>query len=87
MEDAEQVARVVVDLRALALGEHVLDVEGMPAEALRERGCLLRVGSVEMDPGQPVVRELSGFADSRNDLGESAAGTATPDAGQAGHGY
>ena len=38
MEDAEEVALVgvVVDLRALALGEDVLDVERMPAEALGE---------------------------------------------------
>ena len=87
VEDGEEIVRVVVDLRALALREDVLDVERMPAEALRERRRLLRVGSVEMDPGQAVVGELSRFADSRNDLGESAAGTATPDAGQAGHGY
>ena len=38
VEDAEQVALVgvVVDLRPLALREHVLDVERMPAEALGE---------------------------------------------------
>jgi hypothetical protein len=35
VEDAEEVAvvDVVVDLRALALGEDVFDVERMPAEA------------------------------------------------------
>ncbi len=38
VEDGEEIALVgvVVDLRALALGEDVLDVERMPAEAVRE---------------------------------------------------
>ena len=36
VEDAEEVVRVLVDLRALALREHVLEVERVPAEALGE---------------------------------------------------
>ncbi len=55
VQDGEQVLGVVVDLRALTLREHVLDVERVPAETLRERGCLLGVGRVEVDPGEPVV--------------------------------
>ena len=36
VEDAEEVVRVLVDLRPLALREHVLEVERVPAEALGE---------------------------------------------------
>jgi hypothetical protein len=87
VQDGEEIVRVVVDLGALALGQDVLHVQRVPPETFGEHGGPLRVGSVEVDPGQPVVGELSRLADSRNDLGESAAGTSTPDAGQAGHGY
>src|SRR5439155_16517242 len=62
VQHREQVVRVLVDLRALALREHVLEVEGMPAETLRELGRALLVGSVEADPGQAVGGELSGLA-------------------------
>jgi hypothetical protein len=41
VEDDEAVVVVLVDLRPLALGEDVLDVQRMPAEALGERGRLL----------------------------------------------
>ena len=41
VEDAEEVVRVLVDLRPLALREHVLEVERVPAEALGERRRLL----------------------------------------------
>ena len=46
VEDREEVVRVLVDLRPLALREDVLDVERVPAEALGERSrslCLRRV--------------------------------------------
>src|SRR2546423_1307327 len=61
VEDAEEVALVgvVVDLRALALRHHVLDVERVPAKAV---GQLLRVRQgrrVEMDPGEAGGAELS----------------------------
>src|SRR5215211_1882588 len=61
VEDDEEVAllRVVVDLRALALREHVLDVERMPAEPCREALDLVRVQRVEVDPGQAGGVELS----------------------------
>ena len=54
VEDREQIVRVLVDLRPLALRENVLDVERVPAEALCEHGRNLVVGSVEMDPGKAV---------------------------------
>ena len=45
VEDDEEVVRVLVDLRPLALREHVLDVERVPAEALGElAGAVGRVG-------------------------------------------
>ena len=43
VEDAEEVVRVLVDLRPLPLREHVLDVERVPAEALGQR--VRRLGS------------------------------------------
>src|SRR4051794_18781441 len=58
VEDAEEVVRVVVDLRALAAREDVLEVEGMPAIALGEGRGLLQRGGVEVDPGEAVVVEL-----------------------------
>ena len=61
VEDDEEVALVgvVVDLRALALREHVLDVERVPAEALRERARPRACRRVEVDPGQAGGAELS----------------------------
>ena len=58
VEDGEEVLRVLVDLRPLPLREHVLDVERVPAEALGELVRGLRVGMVEVDPGQPAGGEL-----------------------------
>jgi hypothetical protein len=58
VEDAEEVLGVLVDLRALALREHVLEVERVPAEALGERGRLFAPGSVQVNPGQAVRLEL-----------------------------
>ena len=54
VEDEEEVVGVLVDLRPLALREHVLEVERVPAEALGELGRGLLVGRVEVDPGQAV---------------------------------
>ena len=50
MEDGEEIplVGVVVDLRALALGENVLDVEWVPAEAVRELLDRVEIGLVEM---------------------------------------
>ena len=58
VEDAEQVVRVLVDLRPLPAREHVLEVERVPAEALGEQRRLLERRRVEVDPGQVVSVEL-----------------------------
>jgi hypothetical protein len=58
VEDDEQVVRVLVDLRPLTPREDVLDVERMPAEALREGLGLLLAGGVGVDPREPVRGEL-----------------------------
>src|SRR6185437_13324591 len=89
MEDAEQVplVGVVVDLRALALRHHVLDVERMPAEAVRELLRALERRSVEVDPGQAGGGELSG-AGRRSRHGRGRVPRArTTDARQARHRY
>ena len=59
VEDDEEVLGVVVDLRALSLREHVLEVERMPAEPLRELRSLVGHGRVEVDPGETGCVELS----------------------------
>jgi hypothetical protein len=59
VQDGEQVVRVLVDLGALPLREHVLDVERMPPEPLRP---ILRGGGIDLvdvDPGEPGGLELS----------------------------
>ena len=86
MEDREQVLRVLVDLGALALREDVLDVERMPAEALRELRGLLRGGGVEMCPGQAVGAELGEPRLTRADGLCRGALPLPLDAGQARHG-
>ena len=60
VEDGEEVALVlvVVHLRALALRDDVLDVEGVPAEALGELLCRLDVGRDDVDPGEAARGEL-----------------------------
>ena len=58
VEDAEEVVGILVDLRALALREDILEVERVPAEAIGEGSCLLGPRSVEMNPGQAVRLEL-----------------------------
>jgi hypothetical protein len=57
VEDPEEVTvvDVVVDLRPLALRQHVLDVEGVPAEARPEGVDRLRVDRrIEVNPGEAV---------------------------------
>jgi hypothetical protein len=88
VQDGEEVAvvDVVVDLRPLALGEDVLDVQRVPAEAVGQLlGRLLRRG-VEMDPGEAGGAELSGCARVRVD-GRGLAAARTADAREARHLY
>ena len=88
MDDAEEIVRVLVDLRPLPLREHVLDVERVPAEALRERVRGLRIGVVEMNPGQPARGELERVAFSERAVRDRAGAVPSPpDARQAGHRY
>jgi hypothetical protein len=57
VQDAEEVTvvDVIVDLRALALGEDVLDVERVPAEARPQVVHRLRVDRrIEVNPGEAV---------------------------------
>ena len=58
VEDDEEVVRVLVDLRPLALREDVLDVELVEAEALGEGAASSGPGLVDMDPGEAVSGEL-----------------------------
>ena len=60
VEDGEEVALVlvVVDLRALALGDDVLDVERMPAETLGKLLRRLDVRRDDVDPGEAASGEL-----------------------------
>jgi hypothetical protein len=87
VEDREEVLRVLVDLRALALREDVLEVERVPAEAVRERRGFLARRRVQVDPGEAVCVELSeprlaGVGDFRR-----CARARPLDARQAGHRY
>src|SRR6266498_568527 len=90
VQDAEQVALVgvVVDLGPLALGQNVLDVEWMPAEARPQLVDGLGLERLEVDPGQPVGAELSdAWFRARNDRLCEPARPRPPDAGQAWHRY
>src|SRR5207302_9390285 len=60
VEDGEEVALVlvVVDLGPLALGNDVLDVQRMPAEALGEPLRRAEVGGDHVDPGEAASGEL-----------------------------
>ena len=84
--DAALVAGVEVDLRPLAAGENVLDVERVPAEAACELLRLLRRRREEVDPGDSVAREL-GDARPRVDDRSSGRSAARTDARQVGHRY
>src|SRR5205807_444948 len=59
VENAEEVLRIVVDLRPLTPREHILDVERVPVESVCERLRFLELGRVEVDPGQAVAVKLS----------------------------
>ena len=58
VEDDEEVARVLVHLGPLALGEDVLDVELVEAEALCQLAELERGGSLDVNPGESARGEL-----------------------------
>jgi hypothetical protein len=55
MKDDEEVLGVLVDLGPLALREDVLEIERMPAEALRERSDRLVVDRIEVDQVRPLA--------------------------------
>ena len=90
VEHGEEVALVlvVVDLRALALRDDVLDVERVPAEALGELLRGLHVRGDDVDPGEAASAELVDDRRRAHDDRARAAGCArSPDAGQARHRY
>ncbi len=89
VEDDEQVAvvLVIVDLRALALRDDVLDVERMPAEALGQHVRRLEIGPDDVDPGEAASAELANGCGACDDLRRSAAAGPACDAGQAWHRY
>jgi hypothetical protein len=90
VQDDEQVAvvGVLVDLRALAPRQHVLEVERVPAEALLKQFRLLERWGVEVNPGQAVGGEL---LDARlracEDFPVAGPGPRSLDARQAWHWY
>jgi hypothetical protein len=86
MEHGEEVLRVLVDLRALALRQDVLEVERVPVEPFRQLLRLLGRGGVEVDPGQTVSGELSDPRLTRADRLGRGTRTLPLDAGQARHG-
>jgi hypothetical protein len=60
VKNGEEVAVLLVrvDLRALPLGDDVLDVQGMPTETLGERLRRLDVRRDDIDPGEAASGEL-----------------------------
>jgi len=89
VEDREQVLRVVVDLRPLALREDVLEVERMPAEALSEQLRVGRVQRLEVNPGEAAGCELlnPGLRLAQRDVARGRASSGPRQAWQAGHRY
>ena len=88
VQDGEEILRIVVDLRPLASREHVLDVQRVPVESLRERLRLLELRRVELDPGQAVFVKLSQAGAGASDgLRGRRARWCSPDARQAWHRY
>ena len=85
MEDDEEVLGVLVDLRTLALGEDVLDVELVEAEALGQVGNLEGARPLAVHPGQAVSGKLG---DARlgplDDIARSNAGSSSPEAWERG---
>ena len=78
VEDDEQVAvvLVLVDLRPLALGDDVLDVERVPLEALGEHLRRVSVRRDDVDPGEAASAELVDERGRRDDDLARAAGRA-----------
>ena len=80
VQDDEQVAGVLVDLRALVAREDVLEVEGMEIELLLEPAGLERRGTLDVDPAQagPLDGLDAGLAlaglSRRRELGAAAGG-------------
>ena len=58
VQDDEQVVVVLVDLRPLVAGEHVLEVEGVEVEVLLQPGALERAGALDVDPAQALGVDL-----------------------------
>ena len=88
VEHDEEVVRVLVDLRALALREHVLDIQRVPREALRELLGRRLIGHEEVDPGEAVCAELSEpRLGPRDDLDGARSAPGARDAGQLRHRY
>jgi hypothetical protein len=82
VEDDEEVVGVLVDLRALPLGENVLDVELVEAEPLGEDGGLRGPRLVDLKPGEAFSGELGDARfDALGDLPGRASGP-SPDTGQ-----
>ena len=88
-EASEEVAvvDVVVDLGPLALREHVLDVERVPAEASGERLHFVVRRPLEMEPGEAVLLKLSDRALRGLGPKRRLAGAARTDAWKARHRY
>src|SRR5919106_299294 len=88
VEDDEEIVRVLVDLRSLALGEDVFDVELVEAEATGEDFRLEDAGAVDVHPGEPVSGELGDpRLDALGDVPRRAGGSSAPNAGQRGPGH
>ena len=90
VEDDEEVAvvLVVVDLRTLALRDDVLDVERMPAEALRQaRWPISRSGPTTLTQVSPLASSSANRRGACDDLRCSAAAGPACDPGQARHRY
>jgi hypothetical protein len=84
----EHVLGVLVDLGPLALREHVLEVEWMPAEARLKVGRLLGGRRRQMDPGEAGFVELSEPRCGRrdDDVGRALTAPGPLDPWQARHG-
>ncbi len=81
MEDEEEVFGVLVDLRPLPLGEDVLDVQLMEAEAIGEIGDLEGAGPLRVNPAQALSGELGdAWLGPLDDVARSTAGSSSPEA-------
>ena len=87
VENDEEVVRVLVDLRPLALREDVLHVELVEAETLGERGRLEVAGTLDVNPGETVSGELRDVGTALLDDLRRVAGPASSDPGECGSGH